>query len=173
LKGPSSPQRGEDDVVAIDFSASYPAAPDAVLALLTAEQFQRDRAAALGAELQELTVTGSSTVVRLAVPTAGIPPVFARFVGSSVSILERTSWTPDADGGSRAALDVRAEVLGRTARVDGERRLQAVGEGTRSTVTGDAKVNAPLIGRRAEAGVRELVGVVLKREDELLRRRLG
>jgi hypothetical protein len=158
--------------VAIDFSASYPAAPDAVLAQLTDEQFLRDRATALGAGLQELTVAGSSTVVRLSVPTAGIPPLFARFVGSSVSILEHTTWTPDGDGGHRAALDVRAEVLGRTAQVDGERRLQAAGEGTRSTVSGDAKVNAPLIGRKAEAAVRELVGVVLKREDELLRRRL-
>ena len=55
----------------------------------------------------------------------------------------------------------------------GERRLLAVPEGTRSTVTGDAKVDAPLIGRQAEAAVRELVLVVLRREDEVLRRRLG
>jgi hypothetical protein len=159
--------------VAIDFSASYPAVPGTVLALLTDEQFQRDRAAALGAELQELTVTGSSTTVRLAVPTAGIPPLFARFVGSSVSILERTTWVPDGDGGHRAALDVRADVLARTVRVNGERRLHAAGEGTRSTVSGEAKVNVPLIGRQAEGAVRELVGVVLQREDELLRRRIG
>jgi hypothetical protein len=80
---------------------------------------------------------------------------------------------PGADGGHRAALDVRAEVLGRTVRVDGERRLEAVDPGTRSTVSGDAKVNAPLIGRQAEGAVRELIAVVLRREDELLRRRLS
>ena len=159
--------------MAIDSSTSYPAAPDAVLALLTDEQLLRDRAAALGAQVQELTVDGLHTRVGLTAPTAGIPPVFARFVGSSVSVVERTTWSATDDGGHRADLDVRAEVFGRTVRVSGERRLLAVPEGTRSTVTGDAKVNAPLIGRQAEGAVRELVGVVLRREEEVLRRRLG
>jgi hypothetical protein len=158
--------------VAIDISYTYAAAPDAVLGLLTDEGFLRDRAAALGGKLEELTVAGTVTSVRFAAPTAGIPPVFARFVGSSVSVVERTSWVPDGRG-ARAVLDVRAEVFGRTVRVDGERRLEPAGEGTRSAVTGDAKVNAPLIGRQAEGAVRELVGAMLRREDELIRTRLG
>jgi Protein of unknown function (DUF2505) len=158
--------------VAIDISYTYAAAPDVVLGLLTDEAFLRDRAAALGAQLEELTVTGTVTTVRFAAPTAGIPPVFARFVGSSVSVVEHTAWVPDGRG-ARAVLDVRAEVFGRTVRVDGDRRLEPAGEGTRSTVVGDATVKAPLIGRQAEGGVRELVGVMLRREDELIRRRLG
>ena len=158
--------------MAIDSSSTYPAGPDAVLALLTDERFLRDRAVALGAQVQDVSVEGGTTTVRLAAPTAGIPPVFARFVGSSVSVVERTSWTPDA-GGHRAALDIRAEVFGRTVQVTGERRLAPEGAGTRATVTGDAHVDAPLIGRQAESAVRELVQVVLRREDELLRRRLS
>nr|WP_256375500.1 DUF2505 family protein [Modestobacter sp. DSM 44400] len=43
--------------------------------------------------------------------------------------------------------------------------------GHRSTATGDAEVDAPLIGRQVEAAVRELVGVVLRRESEVLARR--
>lgn len=152
---------------------SYAATPDAVLELLTDEQFLRDRAAALGAEVQEVSVAGTRTTTRLAAPTAGIPPVFARFVGSSVSVTERSDWAPDGAGGHRSDLDVRAEVFGRTVQVSGERRLVQDGAGTRSTVTGDATVDAPLIGRQAEGAVRELVTVVLRREDELLRRRLG
>jgi hypothetical protein len=158
--------------VAIDISYSYAASPDAVLALLTDEAFLRERGAALGAQVEEVTVDGRTTTVRFAAPTAGIPPVFARFVGSSVSVVERAVWTP-AGGGHRSALDIRTEVFGRTVQVTGERRLTADGSGTRSSVTGDAEVDAPLIGRQAEGAVRELVGVVLKREDELLRRRLS
>ncbi|MCZ2807570.1 DUF2505 domain-containing protein [Modestobacter sp. VKM Ac-2983] len=157
----------------IDSTSTHPATPDAVLALLTDEQFLRDRAAALGAQVHELTVTGTSTTTRLAAPTEGIPPVFARFVGSSVSVVERSDWTPDGAGGHRTDLDVRAEVFGRTVQVTGERRLVPEGAGTRSTVTGDATVDAPLIGRQAEGAVRELVAVVLRKEDELLRRRLA
>lgn len=158
--------------MAIDSSSTYPAAPAAVLALLTDEQFLRDRAAALGAQVQEVTVADRSTSVRLAAPTAGIPPVFARFVGSSVSVIERSRWVPDG-AGYRTDLDVTAEVFGRTVQVTGQRRLIPADGGTRSTVTGDAKVDAPLIGRQAEGAVRELVQVVLRREDELLHRRLG
>ena len=158
--------------MAIDSVRTYPAPPDQVLAVLTDEQFLRDRAAALGAQPEEVTVTGSASTVRMAAPTAGIPPVFARFVGSSVSVVERTTWVPDGSG-HRAVLDAGAEVFGRTVRVDGERRLVPVDAGTRSTVTGDATVKAPLIGRQAEGAVRELIGVVLRREDEVLRRRLG
>jgi hypothetical protein len=41
-------------------------------------------------------------------------------------------------------------------------------------VTGDAKVDAPFIGRQAEGAVRDLVTqVVLRREHEVLQRRLG
>ena len=159
--------------VAIDLADDYPAPPDAVLAVLTDEQFLRERAGALSARVEEVTVDGTETSVRLAAPTAGIPPVFARFVGSSVSVVERTSWRPDGEGGHRAALDVRAEVFGRTVQVTGERRLTPVAAGTRSSVTGEATVDAPLVGRQAESAVRELVAVVLRREDELLRRRLG
>jgi len=158
--------------VPIEASSTYPAPPDAVLALLTDEQFLRDRAAALGAQVQEVVVDGTTTSVRLAAPTAGIPPVFARFVGSSVSVVERTRWVPDGEG-HRTDLDVQAEVFGRTVQVPGERRLSPADGGTRATVTGDATVDAPLIGRQAEGAVRELVQVVLRREDELLHRRLG
>jgi hypothetical protein len=159
--------------VPIDSSSTYAATPDAVLALLTDEAFLRDRAEALGAQLQELTVAGTSTTVRYAAPTAGIPPLFARFVGSSVTVQERTTWVANGDGGHGADLDVQAAVFGRTVRVTGLRRLAPTGSGTRSTVTGEAKVDAPLVGRQAEAAVRELVTVVLRREDELLRQRLA
>jgi hypothetical protein len=68
---------------------------------------------------------------------------------------------------------VSAEVFGRTAVIRAERRLSPVAGGTRSTVTGEAEVDAPLLGRQAEAAVRELALVVLRREDEVLRRWLG
>jgi hypothetical protein len=159
--------------VPIDSTVSYPAPPDAVLAVLTTEQFLRDRAAALDAQVQEVTVTGGATTTRLSAPTAGIPPVFARFVGSSVAVVERSTWTPDGEGGHRSPLDVQSEIFGREVRVTGERRLRPEAGGTRATITGDVRVDAPLVGRQAENAVRELMTVVLRKEDELLRARLA
>ena len=160
-----------------DHSATYPAGPDAVLAVLLDESFLRERADALGARVQDVEVVptdgGSRTTVRLTTPTAGIPPVFARFVGAEVAIVDRSTWSPDGASGHRAVVEVHARIFGRQAGVTGERRLVAVEGGTRSTVTGESTVDAPLVGRQAEAAVRELAMVVARREDELLRRWLG
>ena len=167
------PLVGQDEQVAIDSTYTWAGTPATVLALFTDEQFLRDRGAALGAKVEEVSVSGTETTSRLAAPTAGIPPVFARFVGSSVSFVERTSWTPDDAGGSRAAFDARAEIFGRAAVVSGVRRLVPDPAGTRSTMTADVSVNAPLIGGQAAAAVQQLVELVLRREDELVRSRLA
>jgi hypothetical protein len=159
--------------VDIDVAASWPAPPATVFGLFTDAAFLRDRGVALGAEVQEVTVAGTETTVRLGIPSSVIPPVFARFVGGAVSFLERTTWTPDGDGAYRATLDARAAVLGRAVTVSGERRLSPDETGTRSTVTADVSVRAPLIGGRAAVAVRHLVRLVLSREDEVVRRRLG
>ena len=163
----------------IDVTTTYTAAPDRVLAVLTDETFLREVAQALEAQVQEVSSatdgTDTRTTTRLSAPTTGIPPVFARFVGNTVPVSQVTTWTPDGDGGWRGALDLRAEIMGREARVTCDRRLTpAPGGGTRATVTGDAKVDAPFIGRQAEGAVRDLVSqVVLRREHEVLERRLA
>jgi hypothetical protein len=165
--------------VPIDATTTYAATPDRVLAALTDEAFLREVARALEAQVQELSShadgPATTTRMRLTAPTTGVPPVFARFVGRTVPVTDVTTWRPDGDGGYRGALDLRAEIMGRSAIVTCERRLTpADGGGTRATVTGDAKVDAPLIGRQAEGAVRDLVTqVVLRREHEVLQRRLA
>lgn len=160
-----------------DHSATFPAAPDTLLAVLLDEEFLRERAQSLGARVHEVQVGpvdgGNRTSVRLTTPTAGIPPVFARFLGAEVTVDDRSTWSPDGPSGHRAVVDVHATVFGRRAGITGERRLVPDGDGTLSTVTGEASVDAPLIGRQAEAAVRELALVVARREEEVLRRWLA
>ena len=159
-----------------DHRATYPAEPDALLAVLLDETFLRERAAALGVRVHDVEVVpldgGHRTTVRLSSPTAGIPPVFARFMGAEVTVVDRQTWSPDGPG-HRALVEVHATVFGRHAGITGERRLEPDPDGTRSTITGESSVDAPLIGRQAEAAVRELAMVVARREEEVLRRRLG
>jgi hypothetical protein len=163
--------------VPIDHIATFPAGPDDVLAVLTDEAFLRDYADALGARLQGVETAedegGPCTTVRLMAPTVGIPAVFTRFVGREVAVVDRRTWDTDGDAGYHGAVHVSAEVFGRSAVIRGERRLARVDGGTRSTVTGEAEVDAPIVGRQVEAAVRELALVVLRREDEVLRRWLG
>jgi hypothetical protein len=163
--------------VPIDHTATFAASPDDVLAVLTDEAFLRDCAAALGARLEDVETAADDgrahTTVRLFAPTLGVPAVFTRFAGREVAVVDRRTWRREGDSGHHGVLQVSAEVFGRAAVVRGERRLTPLEGGTRSTVTGEAEVDAPLVGRQAEAAVRELALVVLRREDDVLRQWLG
>ena len=157
----------------IDVSTLHAAPPDRVRSVLTDESFLSATTAALGAQLQEAVSDGTRTRVRMLAPTAGIPAVFARFVAPEVEVTDTRTWRADGDGWG-CDLEVRAEVFGRTVEVLGTRRLVPDGQGrTRSVVTAEARVDAPLVGRQAEAAVRQLVQVVLRREAELLDARLA
>ena len=156
----------------IDVTTVHAAAPDEVQAVLTEESFLRETTATLGAQLQEVSSDGTTTQVRMLAPTAGIPAVFARFVAREVAVTDVRRWRRDGEGW-RCDLQVRAEIFGREVEVLGDRRLAPDGHGgTRSTLTADARVDAPLVGRQAEGAVRQLVQVVLRREADLLDARL-
>ena len=160
----------------VHHSATHPADPDRVFAVLTEEQFLRDYAAALGATVQDARVDRAgdtvTTTLRMDAPTRGVPAVFERFVGRSVTVTDRRVWRPSADGGYRADLAVGTRLMSREAVVRGDVVLAAAGASTVVTVTGAASVDAPIIGRQAEAAVTELAGIVLRQESELLQRRL-
>ena len=157
--------------------ARFPAQPDRVLDVLTAEETLRDYAAELGAELGAVDVVrddgGVRTTLHLAAPTHGIAALFQRFVGRHVPVVDRRSWTTDERRGHRADLEVRAEIRGRAAVVRGQLLLTPEPAGAVYTVTGEASVDAPLVARQAEAAVRELAQIVLRRETELVLRRLA
>jgi hypothetical protein len=160
----------------IHHTASYPAEPARVLAMLTDEGFLRDYAAALGAQVEELSVEPGDrprTSLRLRVPVFGVPRPFRRFVGGQIPLADRRTWRSGDEGGYEAEVEVRIEVGGRAAVVCARQTLRAAAEGTSAEVTGEAFVDVPLIGRQAEAAVREGAMVVLRRETEVLRRRLG
>jgi hypothetical protein len=67
---------------------------------------------------------------------------------------------------------VRARIFGRDAVVTGTATLTPGAEGTVATTAARVTVDAPVVGRQAESAVAQLVAVVLRREAELLRRRL-
>ncbi|WP_029433934.1 DUF2505 domain-containing protein [Blastococcus sp. URHD0036] len=157
----------------IDVTTVHPADPATVHAVLTDEAFLRETTAALGAQLQAVSSDGTTTRVEMLAPTAGIPAVFARFVAREVAVTDVRRWHPDGDGW-RCDVEVRTEVFGRTVEVLGERRLAGDGHGgTRSTLTAEARVDAPLVGRQAEGAVRQLIEVVLRREADQLDTRLA
>lgn len=155
----------------------FAAPPPDVLAVLTDRDFLTAYAAELGARLDGVTTSGPAdarrTELRLGVPTRGIPPAFARFVGAEVTVSDVRTWRPDGDGGFTADTEVRARIFSRDAVVLGTSALTPDAGGTLATTAARVTVDAPIVGRQAESAVAQLVTVVVRREAELLRRRLA
>lgn len=147
---------------------TVPATPQVLVDTLTDESFVRAALADLGADVREVTVEGTTTRARYTVPTTGIPEAFARFVGDRVEVTDVRTWTPDGDGATGTVL-VTTTLFGRDVKLEAQRRITP---GSTITSTGNSKVDAPFIGRKAEGAVDELAVVVLKKEAGTLAARL-
>ncbi len=148
-------------------------APAALLETLTDEEFVRAALADLGADVREVTVGRTGTTARYSVPTRGIPPMFARFVGERVEVTDVRSWSADEDGTRvTGTVEVSTRLFGRDVRLTGERRIEPSGTGSRVTSSGRSSVDAPLVGRQAEGAVDELAVLVLRAEAATLQRRV-
>ncbi|MEI4278496.1 DUF2505 domain-containing protein [Klenkia terrae] len=148
---------------------TVPATPQVLVDTLTDESFVRAALADLGADVREVTVEGTTTRARYTVPTTGIPEAFARFVGDRVEVTDVRTWTPDGDGATGTVL-VTTTLFGRAVKLEAQRRITP---GATITSTGNSKVDAPFVGRKAEGAVDELAVVVLRKEAATLAGRVG
>ena len=149
-----------------------------MLAVLTDRGFLTAYADELGARLDGVATSGPDdarrTELQLRVPTRGIPPAFARFVGAEVAVADVRTWRPDGDGGYAADTEVRARSSAGTPSCWAPRRSPPTPERharhqRRPGHRGRARSWA---GRRSRRWP-SWSTVVLRREAELLRRRLA
>lgn len=79
------------------------------------------------------------------------PESAARFTGPELTILEETIWGEAGPDGSRDA-DLVLTVERQPVSLRGKLRLAPGGRGTTVRLTGELKVNVPLLGRKLEQG---------------------
>lgn len=83
--------------------------------------------------------------------TLPAPDAAARFTGPELTILEETVWGEAGADGSRDA-DLVLTVDKQPVSLRGKLRLRPGGRGTTVNLTGELKVNVPLLGRKLEQG---------------------
>ncbi len=83
--------------------------------------------------------------------TLDAPDSAARFTGPELTILETTTWGEAGPDGSRDATLVLT-VDKQPVALNGRLRLAPGGRGTTVRLTGELKVNVPLLGRKLEQG---------------------
>ena len=149
---------------------AYPAAPAAVLAVLTDPAFLDAACRASGALEHSADVRSAGDAVEVSVrrvlPTTGLPDGAARLVGSRMVLQQRTTWRPGADGGHRGALSLTIE--GAPVTLTGEVVLRPSGEGgSVQVVDADLVAKVPLFGGAVERAAAPGLAAGLRGEGAL------
>lgn len=124
----------------------FAATPDTVENLLLNKDFLIDVCTSGGATAYDVTVDGRRTVSRR---TLRAPDMAKAFTGATITIVEAITWSePKPDG--TVVGDLTLDVDGQPAKMTGTVTVAPGGAGTTVTISGDLKVNIPLLGKKLE-----------------------
>lgn len=127
----------------LDFAAT----PEQVYAMMTDQAFLEEVCVASQSISHDTSVDGSTTHASRTLPA---PESAARFTGPQLTVVEDVQWAEAGAGGSRSGA-LTMTVLGQPVRLTGRLQLGPGGRGTTVGLTGELKVNVPLLGRKLEA----------------------
>jgi hypothetical protein len=143
----------------------YDASPDEVHAMLGEPEFRERVCAAMRALRHTVAITGDadamSVVVDQTQPAKGIPSFATKFVGSEIQIVQTEEWS----GTTEAELTVT--IPGKPGHLKATIALTGDGSSTVETVTGNIKVNIPLVGGKLEGLIGDMLGAALDTEERV------
>jgi uncharacterized protein YndB with AHSA1/START domain len=149
----------------------YDAAPEDVYAMLSEPEFRERVCRAQQATECSVDVQqgGAAMTVRVDQkrPADDIPGFARKFVGDHIHIRQEEDWTSPRDA------DLEVGIPGKPGHLRGTLTLRPDGEGTVETVSGEVKVNIPLVGGKLEGLIVELLEHALKSEKRVGREWLG
>lgn len=144
---------------------SYPAGIDAVGAMLDDVAFREAVCRAEGVLRHDVKAAdvsrGLSMTIERVHSTAGLPAVAAKFVGSTITVVQHEIWTSAHDA------EVTVELPDRPAEITGTIGLTESGGVTTETVSLAIRVSVPLLGGRLEAMVADLLEAALGVEQRV------
>ena len=126
----------------LDFAAT----PEEVYAMMLDRAFLEEVCVASHSISYDVSVDGTSTKASRTLPS---PESAARFTGPQLTIVEQVQWA-DAGGDGARLGTLTMTVLGQPVRLSGQLQLAPGGRGTTVVLTGELKVNIPLLGRKLE-----------------------
>lgn len=143
---------------------SYPVSPRGLLAVLTDEEFLRERGERYGgAGAPQVRRDGDRIVVTAPhqLPLDQVPGAFRRFAGDG-RVVQIDAWAPAGDAVT-GTWHVDAGRMPATVR--GTHEIVATPEGCRHTVTADVKVNVPVIGGAIAGQVGDYLAELIREEQ--------
>jgi hypothetical protein len=147
----------------IESRADYPAAPSAVFALLTNKDFLGQVCERTHAQEHRVTVDGNTVHMSRTLPA---PDQARPFTGPTLTVVEEISWGEAEAAGSRTAT-ISMTVPGQPVTFRGSYRLSGDDASTVLTLSGEIKVNVPLLGKKMEQASEPAVLQGFRAQQEL------
>ena len=137
---------GHDGAMNIESRIEFAADPDQVFTMLTDQGYLEEVCRACESIEYDASTEGATTVSSRKLPA---PDSAKRFVGSTLTVVEKVDWSAANDDKSRTGA-VDMSVPGQPVTLRGSYQLHAGGRGSVVTLTGELKVNVPLLGKKLE-----------------------
>lgn len=152
----------------IQHSTEFPYPFDQVLAAFTSESALRQRLDDIGGKDAELLAheKSASTIsyrMRQGIPSDKLPSMVRGMHSGDLHVEREQEWEVSGDAASGTAT---ASVTGVPGSITARSELTPQGGGTALRITGEVKVNVPLIGGKIERTIAEHVGQLLERESQ-------
>jgi hypothetical protein len=147
----------------IDTRAEFAADPNQVFTLLTDKAFLDAVCSKTHARSHEVSVEGSTvkTSRQLPAPDAARP-----FTGDTLTVVEEIVWgEPQADGSRTGTATMK--VPGQPVNFTGRYVLAPGGTGSSLTLTGQLKVNVPLLGKKLEQAAAPAVMAGFRTQEQV------
>jgi uncharacterized protein YndB with AHSA1/START domain len=143
----------------------YDAPPERVYAMLTDRSFREQVCDAQRVLEKSVTIApngaGTTVTVDQKQRAAGIPSFAQKVVGDQIHIVQKESWTTASDA------DLEVGIPGKPGHLLGTVTLRPEGTGTVQTVTGEIKVNIPLVGGKLEKLIADMLARALDTENRV------
>lgn len=137
----------------LDYTHTYAATPERVVALLRNPEFIDDVARHAGALEHEVTIDDDATRLMMKLP---VPSHLTKFVGQAIALQQVFRFQPPrADGSIDGAVEV--DVPGMPVDVNAVAQMRPTAEGTTAHYGGDLKVKIPLVGKKVEAQIEPFI----------------
>lgn len=152
-------------------TVDHHASPDEIFAMFSDVSYQQLKCERSGAVDHDVVVEvddqgGTIIVTTRKMPTDNFPEFARKFVGDTVTVIEKQEWDAPTDDGEReAALTV--EIPSTPVQLTGAARLTPHGEGTQQVVDGELKASIPLLGSKIEKAVAPILIKAIRMEGPL------
>ncbi|MCO1339516.1 proteinase inhibitor I25 cystatin [Kocuria polaris] len=151
--------------MALNASTTLPYPADAVASVFADREFVQEVSTKAGGRLTDFEVTGPVSgafdlkVVR-AVPTDRLPDLARKFVGATMTVTQRESWSAPAADGSRTAT-ITIDVAGAPVDVKATQKLVARGSETVVELDGKVTSSIPFMGGKIASAAEPYLGKAL------------